>query len=139
MLPVTAGHHAPLLTLVDPLGNRQRPEIILPEQLKLPFVLGQPTVGELVGDHAAVVFERHPARRPPVVIISVIAPPVVDKPPLVGETVRKVIQRQRQGVVFGSGGCKIGAVGGLLKPDELPEPLALVRNFERQPIRPIPT
>ena len=27
------------------------------------------------------------------------------------------------------------AVGSLLKPDELPEPLALVRNFERQPVQ----
>ena len=52
MLPVTTGHHTALLAFVDAPGDRQRPEIVFPQQLKLPLVLGEPFVGKFVGKEA---------------------------------------------------------------------------------------
>ena len=68
----------------------------------------------------------------PVVIVAVIATPVVDQPPLVGETVGEIVQPQRQGVVLGRDGREIGSVGGFLEADELFEAFPLVGDLERQ-------
>ena len=68
----------------------------------------------------------------PVVIVAAIAPPVVDQPPLVGETVGEIVHRQRQGVVLGRDGGEIGPVGGFLEADELFETFPLVGDLERQ-------
>lgn len=135
VLPVAAGHHATLLPGVDSLGNRQCTKIILPQQLKLPFVLGKPLIGKFIGDHAAVVLQRHPAGHLAVVVVSEIAAAVVDEPPLVGEAVGEIVEPQRQRVVLGRDGGEIGSVGGFLQPDELFETFAFVGDLERELVK----